>query len=227
MLPAILAAVILATPASDSASNLKSIAHPAIVVKGKTKVERLTAFILQKQPRSKPYAKQLAERIFAEGAHYKLEPAMLAAIAMTESHFWWRVRGSSGEFGIWQVWRHGPLARKAWDWLQAQGRTKGYPDKAWRQLGKLTQQRVLQDTYLSTAMGVYSIKVMMSWCTHAAKHRVYRWIKPFQNRAKVKAHRDIFGVAGHYNSGLRWPKRGYVWRLRTRTKIIRQVLRGR
>ncbi len=224
----ILAVMILANPGTDENPNLKPVAHPTIIGSKKgTKVDRLAAFILRKQPRAKPYARLLAERIFAEAKHYKLDPATLAAIAWTESHFWWRVRGGSGEFGVWQVWRHGSLARRAWDWLQAQGRTKGYPDKAWRTLGKLTQQRVLQDTYLSTAMGVYSIKVMVSWCKYAVKHKVYRWIKPYQSRKAQRAHRDSFGRYAHFNSGTRWPKRGYEWRLRTRTKAIQAVLRAR
>lgn len=213
--------------------NLKPVPHPKIVVSGKTKVARLASFIIKKQKRAKPYARLLAERIFAEAKRRKLDPAILAAIAWTESHFWHRVRGASGEFGTWQVWRYGPLARKAWDALQDTARIdpvfafrmRHFPDKAWRSLTKLQQQRVLQDVYFSTYMGAYSIRAMIAWC-HKVKHKVFRWIRPMMKRSKARIHRDVFGRYGHFNSGVRWPKRGYVWRLRKRTRIIRSVLKG-
>ncbi len=214
-------------------TNLKPVLHPVITVNGKTKVQRLAAFILQKQPRAKSYAKQLAERIFVEAKRFGLDPAIMTAVSWTESHFWHRVRGASGEFGTWQVWRYGPLARKAWDSLQDAARIdpvlafrmRRFPDRAWRRLTKLQQQRVLQDTYFATYMGAYSIKAMIVWC-HKVKHRVHRWIRPMMKRNKARIHRDEFGRWGHYNSGVRWPKRGYEWRLRKRTKIIRGILRG-
>lgn len=69
-------------------------------------------------------AQQLACTIYREAGKRRLDPAVLAAIVWNESWFDRRSKGSSGEFGYWQIW---PGARKdvGWyvSWSQAQKRS--------------------------------------------------------------------------------------------------------
>lgn len=186
-----------------------------------TKAERLAAFILEKQPRAKLYARPLAERILVEAKRRHIDAAAFAAIGWNESWWWWKTSGTSYEYGVWQLWPAGSATAKAWDRLRRDGELKqGWPEKRWKRLSHAQRRQALHHIYVSTAMAALVVRRFVRWCRH--RHRVKRW-RPLGSRG----HKRWTDRYAHYNSGLRWPRLGYHFKLRKRTRRIRAVLKGR
>jgi hypothetical protein len=206
MLPALLTAALLAAPAPTD-----------------TRAARLAAYILKRQRRSRPYAHLLAARIVAESKRRRIDTAAFAAIGWNESWWWWKTSGTSHEYGVWQLWPAGSATAAAWDRLRAERFlpvvVEG-PDRPWRKLSYTQRRNALHNIHISTAMAALVVRRFVQWCRH--RHRVKRWW-PLGSRG----HRQWTDRYAHFNSGLKWPRMGYHYRLRRRTRIIRRVLNGR
>lgn len=209
MIIIILAALILAAPGPAAAGHER-------------RVERLAAFIAKKQPRAMGYAGQLARRILFEAKRRHLNSAAFAAIGWNESWWWRKTKGTSGEYGVWQLWPAGSATAKAWDRLRVDGELTicGWPDKPWAKLSYSQRRRALHNINVSTAMAALVMRRFLLWCR--ARHTVRRW-----RGLGSRGHKRWIDRYAHYNSGLRWPRLGYHWRLRKRSEVIRRVLRGR
>jgi soluble lytic murein transglycosylase-like protein len=185
MLPVILAASILAAPAP-------------------TKTERLEAYILKINAKAKPYAKRLATCIFGEAKRFKLDPAVLAAVAHTESHYRRNCQGRWYEVGIFQVWPYAPFLRPAWDALrQARYGLPGWPDSDWHNLSWKQKKRAGRDVCISAFLAAFILKYHVTKCGS-------------QKPQCVAA----------YNSGNhRKVRPGYHYMIKKRTKAIRKALK--
>jgi len=185
MLPIILAATICAAPAP-------------------TKADRLTAYILKINPRA-THAKELAVAILREAKRFRLDPALFAAIAHTESHYRTSARGKWFERGIWQLWPWARWHRASWDSLrQSRHGLPGYPDGDWQTLGRKLQVKASMDIGISTYLAAHLVAGLLRTCRH----------------------RDAAYCYARYNRPAK-PRRGYQWALRRRSRAIRAALAGR
>jgi hypothetical protein len=82
-----------------------------------TQAEKLALYITTVYHGAESYAPELAARIIFESRHYGLDVALFAAICHTESWFSLMAHGTSGEWGLWQI----------------------YPDRTWRRMSKIDQ----------------------------------------------------------------------------------------
>jgi hypothetical protein len=190
--------------------------------------DRLAAFIAKRQPKAKPYASLLAQRIIVEGKRHGLKPHWLATVAWVESDFNLRVDGKAGEYGIFQVMRRESGIGDAWDWLRSH--PKGFPLAAkwgampWRKLRR-RQVKVLRSIPSGTYIAAAMIARHVALCRRLG-HRIgrFRCKSAFINRCKRRYHPHAIDRVGHWNSGWRWPKAVYLRKLRRRSKIIRRVM---
>jgi hypothetical protein len=112
--------------------------------------DRLEAHILRVYPGC-TYARELAEGILTSAAEYGLDPAMLAAIAWTESGYRNHVRGSAQEVSLWQHIPGGWLA-EAWDEIRGHR-------PPWRRLSRWTRERHCK--HIQT--GIHFAAWMLDW----------------------------------------------------------------
>lgn len=165
-----------------------------------------------------------------ESRRHGLRVEWLAAVAIVESDFNRNARGKAGEHGLWQVMvtEHG--IANAWDWMRNQ--PKGFPLAMrwgaipWRKLGK-RRVKVLRSIPEGAYIAAYAIKAHAELCRRLG-HRVgpSRCKSAFINRCP-KRHRFAVDRLGHWQSGVSWPKRGYLRRLRYWSKKIKAKLEGR
>jgi hypothetical protein len=198
----------------------KAIAQPSAPTLNKRDraiATKLTAYILKKQKRAKPYAHRLAERIVIEARRNRIPVAVFVSIAQTESWFWWKVRGTSHEFGVWQIWPYSKAVAQEWAKLRKAGRIGTLPDKPWRKLGYKDRQRVLQDIDAGTALAAQILRRLVRWCT--ARHKIHR-----ERLLGSRRHRTWTDRYAHYNSGYKWPKPGYYYQLRRYNATIQAYL---
>jgi hypothetical protein len=184
------------------------------------RAERLAKFIVSKQRRAKPYARELAVAIIREARRNRIPAAALAAIGWCESWWWRKVRGTSHEYGIWQIWPYGKAVAQEWDKLRAQGRTQGHQDAPWKRMGYRGRRAVLATIALSTALAARLAARLVRWC-RARGHVVKR-----RRLTGSRGHRYPIDRFAHYNSGRAWPKPVYFYRLRRRYRILSRVMAG-
>ena len=185
---------------------------------------RLEAFILKKQHHNKKrraevrgYARRLAERIVVEARRNRIPVAVFAAIAWNESWYWWKTKGTSHEFGVWQIWPYGSAVSQEWDVLRKAGRIGTFPNKRWKSLGYKLRRQVLQDVTVSTALAARILRRLVRWCK--AKHKVHK-----EKLLGSRRHHRWMDRYAHYNSGTAWPKPVYFYQLRRHTRTLQRVL---
>jgi hypothetical protein len=159
-------------------------------------VRRLGAHILMVYPRC-PYAGELADAIWVEALSRGIDPALLAAIAWTESGYRRGVRGSSGEIGLWQLlpgpWLAGP-------WSEVRGHRP-----PWRRLSKAARRRLCADILVGTYLAGWIVEHHLQICgEHSANC-----------------------YAAYNSGSVRYVRPSYVRRIRRRAEVIREVLMGR
>lgn len=186
---------------------------------------RLTAHIisLHKKPLRKAkvaaYAATLAQQIVTEARRNKIPVTTLAAIAWAESWFWRWVKGTSHEYGIWQLWPYSDDIKRAWKTLRAEGRIGTFPDRPWGRLGYQVRKKITGSIVVGTALAALVLKGILQWCQR--KHRVYS-----SKLLGSRRHRYETDRAAHYNSGRAWPKPGYYFQLRKYSRTLRRALYG-
>ncbi len=181
MLPIILAATIAAAPSP-------------------TKTQRLAAYILKINPRA-THAHKLAAAILAESKRFRLDPALFAAIAHTESHYRTTAKGKWYERGIWQLWPWARWHQASWDSLrQSRHGLPGYPDGDWQTLGRKLQVRASLDIGISTYLAAHLLAGLLRGCRRHTPYCYARYNRPAK------------------------PRRGYQWALRRRARAIRGAL---
>jgi hypothetical protein len=134
-------------------------------------------------------AQRLSCSIYRAAKRERLDPSALAAVVWMESWYDPRARGSSGEYGYWQLW---PGARRAIGWGHL----------SWR-----GAQRASMDVERATRAAAKLIGIFVRWC-----------------RARHRDHRRPTDPYAHYNTGYRWPRPGYSYKLWKRTNRIRAEL---
>lgn len=182
-------------------------------------VKRITAYILKTQKSAKPYAHRLAERIMIEARLNRIDVATFVAIAWIESRFWWKVHGTSNEYGVWQVWPYGSAVRQEWDRLRKAGQIGTFPDRPWRLLSYPMRQKILQNVNTGTALAARILRQLLAWCK--TRHKAY----PAQAGGSMR-HLTWIDRYAHYNSGYKWPKQAYLRQLRDRTLKVQAALAG-
>jgi hypothetical protein len=204
----LLTMIVLALPAApaspgDGATVVVTKTAPAVLQKAKAK--KLAAYILRINKKTKPWAGELARAILREAKRFKLDPALLGAIAFNESWFDIRVRGRSYEYGAWQLWPWAYYLRPAWDRMRTVFRgLPSFPDKDWNQLSRKEQIRASRAPRTATFMAAWLVRMHVN------------------RRCKKKQTARCFG---YYNSGNRKPRVYYVRKLRRRSKAIRKALK--
>lgn len=206
MLPllTVIALALPTAPASPGSQAGAGLAKTTPIALQLAKAKKLEKYILRVNPKTKKWAGELAKAILREAKRFKLDPALFAAIAFNESWFDINARGRSYEHGCWQLWFRADFLRPAWDRLRTvmQGLPKEYGDRDWDKLPKRLQIKATKNVAYSTFMAAF-----------LARGHVNR-------RCKKKQTAFCYG---HYNSGNRRPRRGYVAKLRKRAKRIRKI----
>lgn len=214
----VIAVLALGAPTPKQLDRLK---QPSVTdtlgKKDRSIANRLHAFILTKQRRAKSYAMRLAERIVLEARRNRIPVTVFASIAWNESWYWRKVRGTSHEYGIWQIWPYSKAIRLAWDTLRKQNRIGTFPNKSWKSLGRKGRKQVLGSIDVSTALAALLVRGLVSWCKR--KHRVKR-----HRMLGSRGHKYWIDRYAHYNSGRAWPKPVYYYQLRRHTRILQRVL---
>jgi hypothetical protein len=169
--------------------------------------ERLARFVVRVQPKAVFYARPLANNIFEQSGKHNLDPTVLAAVVWMESWFDHDARGSDYERGLWQIYPRASALGLFWEVAR---RGRAIPPRWNRPWFKLTireRQAVSRDVELGTVLAVELLAVFIKHC-----------------RVKHDDHRRPTDSYAHYNSGFRWPRPGYSYKLWKRTKIIRKFL---
>jgi hypothetical protein len=193
-----------------------------------TRAEKLAAHIIKVYPGAKPYAAELASRIVIESRRHGMRAQDLAAVAWIESDYRRNLRGTAGEYGLFQVMPREHGIETAWQWLQAHPAefpiVKRWPGRSWRKMGK-RRIAVLTDIRAGTYIAAYSIQRHVKLCRRLG-HRVgkFRCSKPYI-RDCPRYHPHRIDRIGHFNSGWRWPKAHYLRKLRYRSRLIKRRLR--
>jgi hypothetical protein len=192
--------------------------------------ERLAVYITKRQPRARTYSTQLAQRVVAEGKRHKIRPAVLLAIAWTESRYLIRARGRAREHGLWQIMARDYRLPAAWTRLRGLGWLRGYPVGPWRKLPATVQRRALTSIRVGTALAAAELAGVRAWCRKAG-HRIGRgtprWIRGPDgvHRLTARTHGHWIERFGHHQTGPRWPRGYYVRMLRREYRRISLVLK--
>jgi len=117
--------------------------------------ERLEAHILRVYPRC-AYAAELADAILTNALVYGLDPAMLGAIAWTESGYRNHIRGSASEVSLWQHIPGGWLAQ-AWD------EVRGFRPP-WRLLSRRTREKHCKDIQTGVHFAAWMLDYHLQRC---------------------------------------------------------------
>jgi soluble lytic murein transglycosylase-like protein len=195
-----IAALLVSAPAAPATAGGTAAPAPT------SRAAKLTAYIVRVNPKARPTAAKLARAILREAKRFRLDPALLAAIAHNESWFDVRARGKSYEYGAFQLWWRASYLGPAWTQLRATlGSLPGYPDVGWSKLGRRLQIRACRDPDLSAYLAAYLLAYHMRRCPR----RLGR-----------------YRCAAAYNSG-NWRKvrRAYRYKLRRWARAIRQALK--
>jgi hypothetical protein len=201
-----------------------------LVAAPSTPADRLAAFIVRRQPEAKPYAAELAQRIFVEGKRRSIPPEVMAAIGWIESDYRRGLRGAKGEIGLWQLGatRGDHRIPQAWHELTRAAEFADWPivkrlgSRPWSALRKRQREAVLDDVRAGTyIVGLELWSVRRTCYRMRARGHVSGGVK--WRRSNWYRHRGP-DVYAHYNSGVRPPRVGYLRKLRRRSKIIRRVL---
>ena len=195
----LLAALIPIAPGAPAAAGGSTAPAPT------SQAAKLARYIVRVNPKARPTASKLARAILREAKRFRLDPALLAAIAHNESWFDVRARGRSFEYGAFQLWWRASYLGPAWAQLRTTlGSLPGYPDVGWSKLGRKLQIRACRDPDLSAFLAGHLLAYHMRRCRS----------------------RDRYRCAAAYNSG-NWRKvrRGYRAKLRYRALRIRRAMR--
>ncbi len=182
-----------------------------------TKADRLTAYIVKRQPKAKPYATRLARAIITQSKRVGLDPAALAALAWVESRYRVEAVGPVGSRGIFQL--RASDARMAASWARL--RPMASP---WHRLSLEAIREVFRDVETSTYLAADELAGVVAWCRRA-RHRVQRW--QVGDQLGRRRHRYHIDRLGHHQTGPRWPKRSYLRSLRYTYKQIKRHLNAR
>lgn len=166
----------------------------------------MAAFMVKVNPDSAFVVRPLVRAIYREAEAKDLDPTVLAAMAWAESWYNPKVKGTSWEAGIFQVWPWAsPGLDNAWFKLVQQKRTKGFRKVPWSRLSLKERWEVIRDIDIGTFLATDLIQIFVQYCITKKHDRKY----PTNSYA-------------HYNSGFRYPRPGYAFQLWRRTKLIRR-----
>lgn len=112
-----------------------------------SRVDRIEQYILSVYHGASSYSRELAERIVYESDNFGLDPALLTAIAHTESYFQLSARGTSGERSIWQI----------------------LPDGNWRKMPLIDQLYWSRHIVISTWRAATIVRIHANRCGHTAR----------------------------------------------------------
>jgi hypothetical protein len=169
--------------------------------------ERLAAHIVTIQPRAVLYARPLANAIHREAARHHLDPTVLAAIVWMESWYDRRAKGSDLERGLWQIYPRASYLGLYWEVYRRSNRIPSRWNRPWYKLSVATRQDITRDVEIGTVLAVELMSVFVRHC-----------------RRKHRDHRRPTDPYAHYNSGFRWPRPGYSYKLWRRTQIVRRAV---
>ena len=210
MLPAIIAALFLAAPPSTPES-------------------RLTNYIIKRSKgKATPYALTLARSILRESKRVGIEPAVMVAIGWVESRFIRTVRGSAGEYGIFQSMRSDVRMPSSWARLRPNS-------PAWKKLSKEAMVRALRDIKISTYLIADELAALRVWCIRAG-HRIGRGTPPLwlmgpdgvhRQHKRKRYHRHPVDRYGHHNSGPKQPPLRYLRALRWQYRKAQRIINAR
>jgi hypothetical protein len=195
-----------AAPASPGGATATVVAKSTTAAVQKARAKKLERYILRvnTKPKIKKWAGKLARHILLEARRFKLDPALFAAIAHNESWYDIDAKGKSYEYGAFQLWYRAYYLRPAWDRMRAVFQGKGMPDKDWNKLTRKEQIAASRNPRTAAFMAAFLVRLHVD------------------RRCKKK---QTPYCLGHYNSGNRKPRKGYVAKLRKRARVIRKALR--
>ena len=198
----------------------------AILAAPSTPVERLTAYIVKRQPKAQPYALVLARSILRESKRVQIDPAVMVAVAWVESRFDVRAKGSAQEQGLYQLMRSDYRMAASWARLHP-------TEPPWGKLSREAITRALRDVVTSTYLAADELAAVMAWCRKAG-HRIGRgappiWILGIDGVHRIHSRRQYhtrsIDRVGHHQSGARMPLPGYIRALRHAYKRAKAVIR--
>ena len=170
--------------------------------------EKMAKYMVQKNKRAMFTARPLVKAIYREADRKGLDPTVLAAIVWNESWFYVGTKGSSKERGVWQIW---PWASPALDigWAELRKRklTAGIRDVPWKSLSLKERWEASMDIDIGTHLAVTIISMLRKYCLRKKHDR--------------KRPTDSYA---HYNTGYRYPRSMYSYKLWHRTKRIRRAI---
>jgi hypothetical protein len=182
--------------------------EPVTIYRQTTQAELLAAKIARVNPRARPYAHRLASAIVLEAGRHELDPAILAAIAWTESYFQRRPSGRDGEIGLWQLLPGRSLARR-WAHLQHTRPTLMAGHRLpWYRMARRERRRAAEGIEVGTALLALAVVEARRLCR--------RWGHKHPHDSDTYA---------HYNTGGPWLRPGYRRVLRYRAESIRRAMR--
>lgn len=157
----------------------------ALLAVGPTPADRLAEYITGINPDAAPYARPLARAILAEAKRHKLDPAYLAAIAHTESHFRLTAKGRWFESGVWQIWPWAPYLKDSWERLRVtKPGLRGFPNVSWGKLPRKVKIKVSMDPARSTFLAAHLLAHIRRSCRRPNSARCYaRYNRPSAPRA--------------------------------------------
>jgi len=139
-----------------------------------TDVQRLGAHIMRVNPGHRaPF--ELADAIMTQSAIYGLDPAIMAALAWTESHYRPEVTGRSGEIGLWQLYP-GPWLSTPWDEI------RGYRPP-WRDLSRRQRRAICRDLQTGAHFAAWLMSYHLQRC---GDHRSRCYARYNSGNAKVR-----------------------------------------
>lgn len=157
-------------------------------------------------PRARPYSDQLARSILGESRRHGLDPAVVTAIAWTESFFQRRPRGGAGEIGLWQLLPGRSLARR-WELLRATRPRLMVGTQGWYRMSRRARRSAAERVEIGTALVALALVQARKLCR--------RW---------GHRHRAGSDSYAHYNTGGPWLRPGYRRVLKYRAEAIRRAL---
>jgi len=178
----------------------------------------LTEYIATRNPAAAPYATELAVALKSAAAAHDLDWRALAAVAWIESRYVRTVGGKAHESGVMQVRTVDLGLSTPWGRLRRAGKVPKKWDRPWRQINRRTRVVILQDIGLTTYLGAWCIAQAIRICKRlghgmGAASRSRKW------------HIHWLERWGHYNSGIGWPRRGYMRALKKEYSRIKSMVR--
>jgi len=183
----------------------------------------LTQYIAERNPAATPYAAELAVALKSAAAAHDLDWRALAAVAWIESRYVRTVGGKAHESGVMQVRTVDLGLSTPWGRLRRAGKVPKKWDRPWRQINRRTRVVILQDIPITTYLGAWCIAQAIRICRRLG-HRVGPYKGQRLSQLGRRYHRDNLERWGHYNSGIRMPRRGYMRALRKELARIKRLV---